>query len=346
MELSVLDLSPVPSTGNRHQAILNTIDTAQRAEGLGYKRIWVAEHHNTRGLAGRAPEVLIPLIAAKTNRIRVGSGSVLLNHYSPYKVAENFCALDEMFPGRIDMGIGRANTGPVSDIALQRYRGHRLDTSDSFDQLSELTGWLNNDFEHGHPFSKVKVYNNESIPELWLLGSSEWSATAAAQLGLRYAFAGFINPGSSYDITQTYMKQFVPSSRNTCVTKPDLILSVSVYCAETEEGAIRLSAPVQVLMERLRLRGDISGLLPEVDEAIRLLGGSPARSKMVDPRNPPRLLIGTPLQIKAWLEEIADAYGTNEFMIQCISPHHEKRMKSLELVAAAFNLKKQALSYH
>lgn len=344
MQLSVLDLSPVPPDGNRHQAILNTIDTAQRAEALGYNRIWVAEHHNTGALAGRAPEVLIPYIASKTSRIRVGSGSVLLNHYSPYKVAENFCALDEMFPGRIDMGIGRANTGPVSDIALQRYRGHRLDTSDSFDQLAELTAWLDGDFESGHPFSKIKVYNNQSVPEFWLLGSSEWSATAAAQLGLRYAFAGFINPTMAHEITRSYREKFVPSKKPSGTESPELIYSVSVYCAETEDEAVRLSAPVQVLMERLRQRGEISGLLPEEDEAVHLLGGSPARGRLTDPKNPPRILTGTPAQIKVWLEEIADAFGTQELMIQCISPHHERRLKSLELLADAFKLKEQPLS--
>src|SRR6478609_741819 len=146
MRLSLLDLSPVPPNGDRSRAIANTIACAQRAEELGYTRIWVAEHHNTGALAGRAPEVLIPYIAAKTSKIRVGSGSVLLNHYSPYKVAENFAALNEMFPGRIALGVGRANTGPVSDVALQRNRTFRQDTEDSFEQLVELLDWFNGDF--------------------------------------------------------------------------------------------------------------------------------------------------------------------------------------------------------
>ena len=128
MKLSLVDLSPVPKNGDRHQAILNTLEMAQKAEEWGYERIWLAEHHATKSMAGRSPEVLIPFIAANTKTIRVGSGSVLLNHYSPFKVAEVFNTLEDMFPGRIDMGIGRATTGPITDIALQRNRSYRQTT--------------------------------------------------------------------------------------------------------------------------------------------------------------------------------------------------------------------------
>src|SRR5690606_6641136 len=204
LKLSIVELSPVPVTGDRHQAILNSVEMAQKAEQWGFTRIWVAEHHGAQAMAGRAPEVLIPLIAAKTNRIRVGSGSVLLNHYSPYKVAENFSTLEDMFPGRIDMGIGRATTGVYSDIALQRNRSFRQTSEDSAEQLAELSSWMNDTFDEEHPFNRVKVAKNGSVPPFWLLGSSAWSASAAAQLGLRYAFAGFINPDQAFHISRTY----------------------------------------------------------------------------------------------------------------------------------------------
>src|SRR5687768_915055 len=196
-------------------------------------------------MAGRTPEVMIPFIASRTNKIRVGSGSVLLNHYSPFKVAETFSTLEDMFPGRIDMGIGRATTGPVTDVALQRIRSFRQTTDDSGEQLAELVAWMEDSFDSEHPFSQVKVHKNGSIPEFWLLGSSPWSASAAAQLGLRYSFAGFINPSQSYQITESYKRNFKPSKKLAGAERPELILSLSVYCAETEEEAARLSAPVQ-----------------------------------------------------------------------------------------------------
>jgi alkanesulfonate monooxygenase SsuD/methylene tetrahydromethanopterin reductase-like flavin-dependent oxidoreductase (luciferase family) len=196
-------------------------------------------------------------------------------------------------------------------------------------------GWFNNDFEPTHPFHKVKVYNNGTIPTPWLLGSSPWSALAAAQLGLRYAFAGFINPTSAYDITRTYREKFAPSSKATGILKPEVTLSVSVYCAENADDAIRLSAPVQVMLQRLQQRGDLSGLLPTEEEAIRQLGSSIQRGELTDPTAPPRMLTGTPEQVKVWLQQLAVAFGAGEIMIQCISPHHERRLRSLELIAQA-----------
>ena len=337
MKLSIVDLSPVPSNGDRHQAILNTIEIAQQAEKFGFTRIWLAEHHAAGGMAGRAPEVLIPLIAASTKTIRVGSGSVLLNHYSPFKVAETFCTLEDMFPGRIDMGIGRATTGPISDIALQRNRNFRQTSDDSAEQLTELTSWLNDDFDKKHPFEQVNVYKNGTVPPLWLLGSSRWSATMAAQLGLRYAFAGFINPALSFEITQAYKDNFLPSIKLTGINKSKLLLSLSVYCAATEEEAARLTAPVRVMMLRLA-QGDISGLLPGEEEAVKILGGLPDSDVLVDPTVPPRILAGTPAKLYKWLNQIAAIYGTDEIMLQCITPNHEARLLSHQLLAREFGL--------
>ena len=335
MQLSLLDLSPIPVGGDRHQAFLNTIDSAQKAEEYGYERIWVAEHHHAAALAGRSPEILIALLAAKTKSIKVGSGSILLNHYSPYKVAENFAALEEMFPGRIDMGIGRATTGPVSDYALQRNRATRQMSDDSNEQISELLHWMNNDFDKQHPFSKLHVYNNGTLPQTWLLGSSAWSASAAAALGLRYSFAAFINPQQAYGITQSYKREFEASHRGTCVQQPELMLSLSIYVGETEEDAARLAAPVQLMMLRMRQNGDTSSLLASEDEAIELMGGLRHPTPLTDPKDPPRVLAGTPKQIKAWLEEIAHTFGSNEIMVQCISASHERRLKSLKMLAEA-----------
>lgn len=333
MRLSLIDLSPVPN-GDRHQAIQHTIDMAQKAEAWGYSRIWLAEHHGTGNLAGRTPEVLIPLVAAKTEKIKVGSGSVLLNHYSPFKVAEVFSTLEDMFPGRIDMGIGRATTGPVTDIALQRNRSYRQTTDDSAEQLSELQAWMNNTFDKSHPFSQVRMQNNGTLPEFWLLGSSQWSAMAAAELGLRYAFAGFINPGQAYQITQHYRQHFKASTFNTGVNKPEVMLSLSIYCAETDEAAARLAAPIQVMMKRM-MAGDIQSPIVSEDEAIEILGGLPEPEQLTDPTFPPRMLIGTPTKIAGWLKQIGEAFGTDEIIVQCITNNHESRLESHRLLAEA-----------
>src|SRR5690554_2095022 len=187
MKLSIVDVSPVLPGESRHDALRHTIELARHAERLGYERFWVAEHHGTASVAGRAPEVLIAAIAAHTSRIRVGSGGVLLNHYSPFKVAEVFCTLNELYPGRIDLGAGRATTGPIIDFALQQDKSKKFQ-SDSNQQILELVSWLDNSFAADHPFSKTPIHTIDSLPELHLLGSSGWSASAAATLGLRYVF--------------------------------------------------------------------------------------------------------------------------------------------------------------
>src|SRR5690554_4468790 len=187
MKLSIVDVSPVLPGESRHDALRHTIELARHAERLGYERFWVAEHHGTASVAGRAPEVLIAAVAAHTRTIRVGSGSVLLNHYSPFKVAEVFCTLNELYPGRIDLGAGRATTGPVTDFALQQDRS-KQSQANSDQQITELVAWLDDSFPESHPFSQSPIHTIESKPTLHLLGSSAWSASAAAELGLRYVF--------------------------------------------------------------------------------------------------------------------------------------------------------------
>src|ERR1700694_4743318 len=195
MKLSVLDQSPVPAGFTPADALRNTIQLARAADSLGYERYWIAEHHAIETLASPAPEILIARVAAETSGIRVGSGGVLLPHYSALKVAEVFRMLHAMYPDRIDLGIGRAPGGtPLDTFALQRYRGQQLPVDDFPQQLRELMAFLNRDFPAKHPFSRLTVSPDmPGCPEVWLLGSSLWSASAAAQLGLRYAFAHFID---------------------------------------------------------------------------------------------------------------------------------------------------------
>lgn len=340
IKLSYIELGAVAPLQTGSDAVKNIIETAQKAEEFGYSRVWLAEHHNTANFISRAPEVTIPLVAANTSRIRVGSGSVLLNHYSPFKVAEVFTLLADMFPGRIDMGIGRATTGPVSDFALQRNRSIQQRSDDSEEQLVELLNWLTDGFEEKSVFSQVKAHFGESnLPEFWLLGSSQWSAYTAASLGLNYAFAGFINPGQAYGITQRYRDNFSASTYSLGGDKPRLMLSLSIYCADTQEDAGKLAAPMVVMMHRMR-QGDVNSPLATEDQAAALLGGIPAQSPLYDATNPPQYLIGTPETIERDLAKIAAAFDTDEIAVQCISNNMENRLRCLELLAAVFQVGK------
>src|SRR5690606_15998955 len=287
LKLSLVELGAVDYGQTRSDAIKDVVTTAQKVEEWGYNRIWLAEHHNTANMISRAPEVTIPLVASNTSRIRVGSGSVLLNHYSPFKVAEVFTLLGDMFPGRIDMGIGRATTGPVSDFALQRNRSILQNNEDLEAQLKELLNWLTDGFDERNVFSQIKAHHDgNNLPEFWLLGSSQWSAYTAGSLGLNYSFAGFINPDQAYNITHKYRDNFSPGAHKLGGNHPNLILSLSIYCADTVEDAGKLAAPMLVMMQRL-MQGDMNSPVESEENAARLLGGVPAPSILSDGRIPP-----------------------------------------------------------
>lgn len=338
MKLSILDLSIIPKNGDRHQALMNTLEIAKEADQLGFTRFWLAEHHAAGAGAGRSPEVMMPFIAAHTKKIKVGSGAVLLNHYSPFKVAEIFNSLEELFPGRIDMGIGRATTGTVSDIALQRNRFTiRKNTDDSETQLLELLNWMNQDFEDKNPFSEIQSYNNGTTPDFWLLGSSLWSSNRAASLGLSYVVAGFINRSMSYTIAQNYHQEF-KANNYSGKQKAELILALNIYAAETEEEAHRMTAPFQLFEHRLKTQGDTQSLLEDEETALAILGNrfrSPEIT-LIDPKQPPQFLAGTPDKLYEWISKIAAVFGANEIMIQTITGNHEARLKSHQLLAEVF----------
>lgn len=335
LKLSLIDLSSIPYGGTRRQAYLNTIETAQHIEDLGFHRIWLAEHHNSSQLAGRAPEVMIPTVAAKTSKIRVGSGSVLLNHYSPFKVAEVFGSLEELFPGRIDLGIGRATTGPVADLALQRNRSFRQMTDDSMEQLVEILSWYDDDFGKDHPFNQVHVYRDAPAPAAYLLGSSSWSAQAAARVGLPYVFASFINPAQTFQNIQIYKQNFQPSPYQQGIKEPKVILALNIYCQDTEKEALKFSAPVRLMMKRMR-QGDLLSPIVSEEEAHAILDEGRAAPRLEDVKDMPHQLTGTPEILKEELLEIAQFYELDEIMIQMISANHQSRLHSLDLLAKMF----------
>lgn len=332
MKLSIVDVSVVPQGDSRSLAFERSIELAQRAEEWGYERYWVAEHHGTPSVAGRTPEVLIAALAARTERIRLGSGSVLLNHYSPFKVAETFSTLNELYPGRIDLGAGRATTGPVTDLALQQDRTTRFQ-ADSNQQIVELLAWLEDDFPEEHPFSQVPIDTIDPPLDLYLLGSSPWSASAAAQLGLRYVFAGFINQQGTPGIIDAYRRDFTPATGPVRIQQPEVILSAHVVCADTEEEAQRQLAPVHLMYRNLG-KGSLRAPIPDPDGAIEQLGGVPPLERyMTGSRVPPRFIGGTLEQVREQLEQLREDLSVDEIIVQDLMTDHQARLRSYELLS-------------
>jgi luciferase family oxidoreductase group 1 len=327
--LSVLDQSPVPAGSTGAQALANTLDLARLADELGYHRYWVAEHHGGPMLAGPSPEVLIGPIAAATRRIRVGSGGVMLPHYSPFKVAESFSLLAGLFPGRIDLGLGRAaGTDPMTTYALQRDR--RDAAPDDFpQQLTELLGHLEGTLPDDHPFARLgrTLPGRPESPEPWLLGSSRQSAIWAAQLGLPYAFADFINREGA-GIATDYQRGFDPGVR---LAAPRTAVATWALAADTEEEAWELTASSRMAMAMLR-RGRLIPV-PPVEQALRFLA---AEGEAVGASR--RITAGTPDQVRAGIETLAQQYGADEVIVVTITHDHAARRRSYELIADAFEL--------
>ena len=329
--LSVLDQSPISEGSTGGDALRNSIDLAQLAESAGYHRYWIAEHHATPMLASPSPEALIGPIAALTTTIRVGSGGVMLPHYSPLKVAETFSMLAGLFPGRIDLGIGRAaGTDPLTTFALQRDR--RQSAPDDFpEQLQELRGYLEHSLPPEHPFARVaKLPGDPETPEIWLLGSSPQSAIWAGELGLPYVFADFINSEGAH-LASLYRERFTPSSR---LREPRVMVATWALCADTQEEAERLSTSSRMALSLLRTTGKTIPV-PTVETAARFLE-EPAGSLPIARRR--RMTIGTKETVREGLEAIAGDYGADEIMIVTITYSHEARKRSYELIAEAFRL--------
>lgn len=332
MKLSVLDQSPVSAGSTPADALLNTIELARLADRLGYRRYWIAEHHAMETLASPAPEILISRVAAETTTIRVGSGGVLLPHYSPLKVAEVFRMLHAMYPNRIDLGIGRAPGGsPLEARALRRERGDRMPTDDFPERLAELLAFLNNDFPENHPYSRIRVSPEmPGGPEVWLLGSSLWSASAAAQFGLPYAFAHFIDPQLTRSAVEHYRSSFIPSKH---LQRPKVIIALGVICAATEPEAERLASSARLLIRRIR-QGDLRPVATP-EEATRELR-STDYARVLEMGEWPRYVVGTPDRVRTQLTEIANALHIEEIMIVTIVHDHRARLQSYEFLAEAF----------
>jgi len=331
--LSVLDQSPISEGSTGGDALRNSIDLAQFAESMGYYRYWIAEHHATPMLASPSPEALIGPIAALTSTLRVGSGGVMLPHYSPLKVAETFSMLAGLFPDRIDLGIGRAaGTDPLTSFALQRDR--RQGAPDDFpEQLQELRGYLEGNLPADHPFARVaRLPGVPEAPDIWLLGSSPQSAIWAGELGLPYVFADFINSEGAH-IAALYRERFSPSTR---LKEPRVTVATWALCAESREEAELLSTSSRMALSLLRTTGKTVPV-PTVETATRFLE-EPAGSLPIARRR--RMTVGTRQMVRDGLEAIAGDYGADEIMIVTITYSHEARKRSYELIADAFGLRR------
>ncbi|HLH73956.1 MAG TPA: LLM class flavin-dependent oxidoreductase [Chloroflexota bacterium] len=336
LSLSVLDQSPVRQGGTAAQALRETVELAKATERFGYKRYWVAEHHNAANFAGTTPEILIGQIAANTTRIRVGSGGVMLSHYSALKVAETFRVLSAFYPGRIDLGIGRA---PGSD---QRTAVALADPKPIADinqfprQVADLVGFLTQRLPEDHPFAGISAQPGPApanVPEIWLLGSSDYSAQLAAAMGLPFAFADFFGNAGDYGprIVDLYREDFQPSEY---LSEPKLNVAVHVTCAETEQRAHFIASSMKLLVAQRRTGHGRSPLIPP-EEASRLIAD--ARADQFVASFTRHYVEGTPEQVRSRLQILADRYGTDELIIVTNCYSFADRVRSYELIAQSVN---------
>jgi len=339
MDLSVVDLSPVPEGGTATDAYANTVEAAEQAERLGYERFWVAEHHGRAdSLAGTTPEVLLGHLAAETDAIRLGSGAVLLNHYSPLKVAEQFGALDGLAPGRVDAGLGRANGSPAVDSALGTERHVQNPDEDHREKIEAVVAHLYDDYPAEHAYADIEIpRSGEAPPVPWVLGSSPSSAKLAGQLGLRYCFAAFIRPQFAAHAIEQYREHFEPSALPGGVDEPEVMVAVNAVCAATDEDAARLRATAEAAFQRMK-RG-VTGTAPGVEEAIDELGGVPEPTpETLDADEWPRAISGSPETLAGLLDQLADRVGADEMMIQHVVADHDDALRSHELLADGVGL--------
>ena len=332
LALSILDVSPVHAGATPADALANTVDLAQRAERLGFHRYWLAEHHNTEGIASSVPEVMIAQVANATSTIRVGSGGVMLPNHSPLKVVETFRVLETLHPGRIDLGIGRApGTDMVTALALRRSRT-ALAADDFPQQLAELLAFFYGTFPDDHPFRTITpVPAGAAVPPIYLLGSSEFSGQVAAQTGLGFAFARHISPGPAAHVLSSYRDEFRPSA---AFPEPSGIMATSVLVAETDERAEELAASLDLMW--LRIGQGTRGPAATLEEA-RAYVYTPAEENQRQ-LNRNRSVIGSPASVAAQLEVLADECDVDEIMALTVAHDHTTRVRSYELLAEAVAL--------
>jgi luciferase family oxidoreductase group 1 len=334
MRLSILDLSPVAAASSGAQALRNSLDLARLADRLGYTRYWVAEHHNLPSIASSAPEIMIGQIAAVTGRIRVGAGGVMLPNHAPLMVAERFKVLEALFPGRIDLGLGRApGTDPVTSYALRHRQGLNENEDDDFLQrFQELLLLESKGFPEGHPFRTIRAMPADvALPPIFLLGSSGYSAQLAAMVGMGFSFAHHFSDHDPVAVMHAYREQFRPSGT---LAQPYAILALAAVCADSDAEADRLAATIDLNFVR-RAKGEYLPLAsPEEALAYPYTPVDRERIRL----NRRRAIVGGPATVKDRVAALAEATAADEVMITTMLHDHAARRRSYELLAQAFDL--------
>ncbi|WP_312094153.1 LLM class flavin-dependent oxidoreductase [Niallia sp.] len=324
MKLSVLDQSVISKNLNAGITLQNTIKLAKRTEELGYTRFWVAEHHNSNGIAGTSPEILISSVAAQTNRIRIGSGGVLLPQYSPFKIAENFKVLEALYPNRLDLGIGRS-PGGSTPTRLALTDGIRKSLNEFPHQVTSLQEYLTDT----PPNHEVQAYPFvETRPEIWMLGVSQRGARLAAEKGTAFTYGHFINPISGSIAMKHYQENFQSSS---FLTNPQANVCVFVVCAPTQEEAEEMAISQDLWLLAVEKGKDIFILSKEEAKRVKLS----EEDKEIVRKNRKRAIIGTPEKVKEELFRLKEYYQTEEFMIITNIYDFEEKLQSYTLLAEA-----------
>ncbi len=323
VRLSILDQSPVISGLGARRAIEETLALARRADALGYERYWLAEHHAIAALADPCPEVLLARLGAETRRMRIGSGGVLLPYYSAFRTAESFRMLEALYPGRIDLGVGRAPGGDAR--TAQAVGGGKFpDASNFAEQVWELAALLEG------TENPVRLQPEiDTVPEVWLLGSSDYSGALAAQLGLPFAFAHFINPHGGDEVARLYRQNFKPAGKR---RQARVIVCTFAICAESDAEAERLAQSID--LRRLHMALNIDSPVPTPEEAARHRYSDEERRYVMGQR--PRAVIGGKEKCRAELQSMAERYGADEVMVLTITGDYATRLRSYELLIGAF----------
>ncbi|MFS8974982.1 LLM class flavin-dependent oxidoreductase [Cupriavidus necator] len=330
LRLSVLDQSPVIAGHTARDALAATVELAQLADVLGYTRYWCAEHHGLHGVCNPAPEVMLARLGSVTQRIRLGSGGVMLPYYSPFKVAEQFRMLEGLFPNRIDLGVGRAPGGDMRTaqaVAMGQYdRGAQFE-----EQVRDLSMLLRGEVPAGHLAEGVLLQPViDTRPELWVLGSSDYGGALAARLGLRFAFAHFINAHTGHLVAQQYRNDFTPGYD----AQPYSAAAIFVICADTDAQAAELERAVD--LRRLQMAYGVNAPIPSLAQAAEF---SPTeRDRLVIERERPRTICGTPERVAARMEALREQFAADELIVLSVTASYAARLRTYELLAQAFAL--------
>lgn len=327
LKLSILDQSPIAEGSTAMDSLKFTAELAKKAEAWGYTRFWVSEHHDSPTLAGSSPEILMAHLASVTSSIRIGSGGVMLPHYSAYKVAENFKLLEALFPGRIDAGVGRAPGGmPRATYALND--GEYRDVHKFPQQVNDLLMYMTDTMPTDHPYFGLKATPiTASTPPVWMLGSSPSSATLAAEKGLPYMFAQFINGEGGPLAAKQYRETFQPSD---VLQKPKQAVAVFFACAETEGEAERIASSLDLSLI-LSAQGIPSKGTPSPEKAMTYPYSDFEKPHVLENRK--RMIVGTPKTVRAQIEQLAEEYDADEVMLVMIAYDFKDKLKSYELIA-------------